>query len=153
MSYGIARDEAGMLEWQEVEATLAAAPLFWVSTVTPGGAPHLIPIWGAWAAGAAYFEGGDDTRWSRNLARGDGATHIGIDHDGIQAMVRGTATHTNVDAATQTSIADGYEAKYPYRPTGARFWRVGPGRVLAWRTDTIEAFASTPTQFDFGGST
>ena len=49
------------------------------------------------------------------------------------------------------AIADGYDAKYPYRPTGAEFWRVTPDHVLAWKTDTIEAFASTPTQFDFGG--
>jgi nitroimidazol reductase NimA-like FMN-containing flavoprotein (pyridoxamine 5'-phosphate oxidase superfamily) len=30
------------------------------------GAPHVIPIWGAWAAGRWYVEGGP-TRWQRNL--------------------------------------------------------------------------------------
>ena len=62
-----------------------------------------------------------------------------------------SAERVSVDAGVQAAIADGYEAKYPYRPTGADFWRVAPDHVLAWSTDELEAFASTPTQFDFGG--
>lgn len=149
--YGIAEDEAGMLEWNEVAATLSAAPIFWVSTVTPDGGSHLIPIWGAFIGDAAYIEGGKATRWARNLADGDGRIHIGVDHGGMQVMVRGTAVRTEVEAGLQAAIADEYEAKYPYRPAGNEFWTVAPNAILAWRTDDLEKFASTPTQFDFGG--
>ncbi len=150
--YGIAEDEAGMLEWNEVTATLSAAPIFWVSTVTPDGGPHLIPIWGAFTDDIAYIEGGKMTRWARNLDGGDGRIHISVDHGGMQVMVRGTAAGTEVDAGLQSAIADEYEAKYPYRPAGNEFWAVAPNAVLAWRTDDFEKFVSTPTQFDFGGS-
>jgi hypothetical protein len=69
----------------------------------------------------------------------------------MQVMVRGVARRTTVPPDVQQDVADAYEAKYPYRPAGDRFWQITPDRVLAWKTDTIEAFASTPTQFDLGG--
>ena len=137
-SYQIAQDEVGMLEWTEVASALDAAPVYWVATVTPSGGPHLIPIWGAWVRDTAFIEGGDETRWARNLAGGDGRVHLGADHEGMQIMVRGVAM-----------IADSYEAKYPSRPEGARFWRIAPEHVLAWRVVPIDAFASTPTEFVF----
>ena len=150
--YGIAEDEAGMLEWNDVATLLAAAPVYWVTTVRPDGGPHLTPIWGAFTDDAAYFEGGRTTQWARNLLGGDGRCHLGVDHEATQIMVRGTAESVTVDAVTQTAIADGYEAKYPYRPTGNEFWKVEPSAVLAWSTSDLDAFASTPTQFDFGAS-
>jgi hypothetical protein len=153
IEYGIDTDDAGMLDWDDVAAALASAEVYWVSTVHPSGAPHLIPIWGAFTDAAAYIEGGDMTRWARNLAEGDGRVHIGADHDGMQVMVRGAAVQTTVSPETQAAIADGYEAKYPYRPSGADFWMVTPDNVLAWMTNDLEAFGSTPTQFDFGGPT
>ena len=49
----------------------------------------------------------------------DGRIHVGIDHEGMQVMVRGTAVSAvTVGGAIQTVIADEYEAKYPYRPSG-----------------------------------
>jgi hypothetical protein len=150
-SYDIATDEAGMLEWNDVAGAIASAPVYWVATTTPAGNPHLIPIWGAWVDDAAYIEGGDDTRWARNLAAGDGRIQIGIDHEGMQIMVRGTATKQTLDPATQQIVANCFAAKYPYRPTGAEFWTTTARTVLAWRTDDIDLFATTPTQFDLGG--
>ena len=148
--YGIAQDNVGLLTWSEVSTSLAAAPIYWIASVTPSARPHLIPIWGMFTGDRAYLEGGDMTRWARNLA-GDAHTQIGVDHAGMQIMVRGTAERITVAEDVRRAIADGYDAKYPYRPTGAEFWRVTPDHVLAWKTDTIEAFVSTPTQFDFGG--
>jgi nitroimidazol reductase NimA-like FMN-containing flavoprotein (pyridoxamine 5'-phosphate oxidase superfamily) len=147
-SYGIATGFDGMLEWSRVATVLRDATILWVATSRPDGDPHLIPIWGAWADGAAYIEGGDETRWAKNLAGGS-AVHVGVDGDGLQVMVRGTAAKHDVDAATQRAIADVYTAKYPYRPEGTTFWVIRPASVLAWSTATVDAFASTPTEFVF----
>lgn len=152
IEYGISQDDEGMLDWPDVAAALGAATIFWLSTVRPDGSPHLVPIWGVFVDDAAYFEGGDMTRWARNLAEGDGSIHIGVDHDGMQAMVRGTAAWVEVDPEPQTRIADAYDAKYPYRPEGHVFWRLAPDSVVAWRVNDPQEFAATPTQFDFGGS-
>ena len=150
-SYGIAEGTDGMLTWEEAEAVLSAAEIYWVASSLPDGTPHLIPIWGAWVDGAGYIEGGDETRWARNLA-GGGDAHVGADGRGIQVMVRGRAEKVTVDDATQVAIADGYAAKYPYRPQGDEFWRITPDRVLAWSTSTVGAFAETPTEFGFGAT-
>ena len=147
-TYGIARGTEGMLEWGRVAGVLRDARIYWVSTTRADGTPHLIPIWGAWVDDAAYIEGGDETLWARNLAAGS-AVHVGIDHDGVQVMVRGRATKREVDSATQTSIADVYAAKHPYRPEGHAFWEIRPWTVLAWDTGTIDSFAATPTEFVF----
>ena len=40
--------------------------IYWLATAGADGAPHLIPIWGAWVDGHWYVEGGP-TRWQRNL--------------------------------------------------------------------------------------
>jgi len=140
-----------MLEWDDVAAAIAAASVFWVATTTPGQGPHLTPIWGGWVEATAYIEGGDDTRWARNLAAGDGRTQIGIDHEGMQIMVRGSARKMTLDPAAQRAVADCFEAKYPYRPSGSEFWVIPARAVLAWRTDDVELFATTPTQFDLEG--
>jgi nitroimidazol reductase NimA-like FMN-containing flavoprotein (pyridoxamine 5'-phosphate oxidase superfamily) len=137
-----------MLEWVRVAAVLRNATIYWVATTRTDGAPHLIPIWGAWVDDTAYIEGGDETLWARNLAAGS-AVHVGVDGDGLQVMVRGRATKRDVDSATQTMIADVYAGKHPYRPEGHTFWEIRPSSVLAWDTATIDAFATTPTEFVF----
>jgi hypothetical protein len=146
--YGVSQAEEGMLEWGDVAAALQEASVFWIATTRPDGAPHLIPIWGAWVGTAGYIEGGPHTRWARNLVSGS-AVHLGVDHAGLQVMVRGGAAQEEVDATLQSAIADGYEAKYPYRPEGSDFWAIRPGTVLAWSTSSLESFGSTPTEFVF----
>ncbi len=146
--YGVATDTTGMLEWNDVAAALAAAPIFWVATVNPSSTPHLIPIWGAWVESSAYIEGGDMTRWSRNLAVRP-TVHIGVDHDATQIMVRGEGEQIEASHDLQTDIADCYAAKYPYRPAGTTYWEVRARRVLAWSTSDLESFGTTPTEFVF----
>lgn len=147
--YGIEAGPEGLLEWERVESALAGAIIYWMSTVLPDGDPHLVPIWGAWTATRLYVEGGDDTRWARNLAHRPTLT-VGVDHDHLQAMVSGQARSTIVSDDLHLRIADGYESKYPYRPRlGGRFWEVTPRRVLAWDTSDLNSFGSTPTRFSF----
>lgn len=145
-SYGIAASDRGLLEWEEVSEAFGATPNYWVATTHTDGSPHLIPIWGGWANTRLHIEGGDDTLWYRNLER-DPRTQVGADHDDLQIMLRGTAWLGRVD--DWTPVEDNYVAKYPYRPEAKEMWQITPTSVLAWRTDTIDAFATTPTRFSF----
>jgi len=145
-SYGIASAEEGMLDWHTVDAALAATSHYWVSTVSKDGDPHLIPIWGGWVRNRLHIEGGDDTRWFRNLTRSPRVA-VGADHQGMQIIVYGTASYGPV--AGFDDVADNYEAKYPYRPEPKDQWVIAPSTVLAWVTATIDDFASTPTRFHF----
>src|SRR5262245_3896748 len=46
--YGVPEHEEGLLPWSRAEEKLAAAKNYWVSTVSDGGQPHAMPVWGAW---------------------------------------------------------------------------------------------------------
>ena len=50
--------EAVAVEWAETEGILAAAELFWISTVRADGRPHVTPVVVAWAEGAIWFSTG-----------------------------------------------------------------------------------------------
>ena len=54
-----------------------------------------------------------------------------------------------VDAAVQQAIAAVYATKYPYQPQGVTFTCITPHRVLAWDTNTLDSFRTTPTEFVF----
>ncbi len=66
-------------------------------------------------------------------------------------MGRGTGVCVQVVADLQAAIAGECEAKYPYRSAGNEAWSAAPNVVLAWRTDDLEKFVSTPIKLDFGG--
>ena len=146
--YGFSTERKGMLDWDDVADTLAAAKIFWVSTMNADTTPHLIPIWGAWVEHAGYIEGSPETRWAINIANRP-AVNIGVDKDNRQVMVRGTAQHVAVAGDTQQRIADNYASKYEYRPEGSEFWRINPDTVLAWDTSSIDELVHTPTAFEF----
>ena len=145
-SYGIATDEKGLLTWEEVSRSFGAAINYWVSMTRADSAPHLVPIWGGWADRQLHIEGGDDTLWHRTLAR-DPRTRVGADHEGMQIILDGKATLGPVD--NWQAVAENYAAKYPYRPDPKDMWKIRPASMMAWRTHTIDAFASTPTRFTF----
>lgn len=146
--YGIAQTEEGMLDWPVVEGTLAATEAYWMATVRPDGSPHLTPIWGVWTGQRLYVEGGDDTRWARNLAHRPPIA-VGADHNRFQMTIRGRAATVTPDSDRFADIASGYAAKYPYRPEPHPFWEITPHTVLAWEMSTVDAFQTTPTRFSF----
>jgi hypothetical protein len=146
--YGYSTEPEGMLDWNRVEEALAAAPLYWIATVRPDGGPHLHSIWGSWVGDYLYFEGGDTTRWARNLAH-DPRVGFGVDSLGLHIAGRGT-----VDQAAAGehfgAVVTNYASKYTYRPQTDRFYRVTPATMVALSMVSLEEFASTPTRFRFG---
>jgi nitroimidazol reductase NimA-like FMN-containing flavoprotein (pyridoxamine 5'-phosphate oxidase superfamily) len=66
--YGIPTDKKGLLPWSWAEQRLRRSHNYWVSTVSPDGAPHTMVVWGLWTDGAFYFSTGKQTRKARNLS-------------------------------------------------------------------------------------
>lgn len=54
--------------WARASEQLLKAGVYWVSTVRPGGQPHVTTIAGIWMDDAFYFATGPDERKTRNLA-------------------------------------------------------------------------------------
>jgi hypothetical protein len=146
--YGYATEPEGMLAWERVEEALAGATLYWIGTVAPDGGPHLHSIWGGWVANHLFFEGGDDTRWARNLAA-DPRVSFGVEANDLHVSGRGRVAKATA-GADFPSLVSGYAGKYQYQPQNDDFYRVDPEVVIALDMSSLEAFAVSPTKFRFG---
>lgn len=46
----------GLLPWSWAEERLVRSHDFWLATVTPDGAPHLMPAWAVWQEGPVVVQ-------------------------------------------------------------------------------------------------
>jgi hypothetical protein len=147
-AYGFSSQKQGMLTWEQVHEALASASLYWIGTTRPDGASHMHPIWGGWVAQTGYFEGGDTTRWARNLAR-DPRISFGVESDGYHVSGRGTVSK-GAAGENFAALTANYQAKYDYFPeSDGSFWRIAPELIIAFNLDQPGGFANTPTRFRF----
>ena len=109
--YGVPTDTETLLPWSYVDGRLAEAKHYWLSTVTPGGAPHTRPIDGFWLDGRLYFGGGAEVGWRRNLERNPRAC-VNLE-DGEQAVIlHGTVSVERSDRALAERLFEMSRAKY-----------------------------------------
>ena len=57
----------GLLPWSWAEQRLTHSHDYWLATVTPDGAPHLMPVWAVWHGGQLWFSSSNGSRKARNL--------------------------------------------------------------------------------------
>jgi hypothetical protein len=131
--YGVPPGEEGMLRWSHVQARMAEARNYWITTTRPDGRPHAVPIWGIWVDDRFYGSGAPETRWARNIKQNPNAlVHL---EDGTQVVrVEGAVTvltSENAPADLLQRLDDAYDAKYGMRP-GTPLWELQPRAVLAW---------------------
>jgi len=137
--YGIPETTKGILPWSWARERLDRAIVYWLATAGSDGAPHLIPIWGAWVADRWYVEGGP-VRWQRNL-RANPKLAIHVEFGEEVVMVEGTATEIVAPEPTKAqALLAGY-AKYKaasnYEADAANWahgglWELAPIRAFAW---------------------
>lgn len=146
-AYGFSNEPEGMLDWDTVSEAIAGASVYWIGTVRPDGSPHMHSIWGGFVGNALYIEGGDTTRWARNIAS-EPRVSFGVESHGLHTSGRGRATRGPAGDLFG-ALADDYESKYDYRPSGDEFWRIEPSSIIALDMGSLQSFASTPTRFTF----
>jgi hypothetical protein len=66
--YGLPKTSKGLLPWRWAEARLDDSRQYWIATVRPNGAPHVMVVWALWLDGFLYFSTGSKSRKARNLA-------------------------------------------------------------------------------------
>jgi nitroimidazol reductase NimA-like FMN-containing flavoprotein (pyridoxamine 5'-phosphate oxidase superfamily) len=149
--YGIPTTLTGTLPWSWAVERLERALTYTLATTGADGAPHVIPIWGAWVDGHWYVEGGP-TRWQRNL-RENPQMAIQIDNDHEVVIVEGTATEL---VAPQSPLAEAilagyakYKAAESYEAnaenwTEGGLWQLTPVKAFAW-----SSFPADMTRFRF----
>jgi hypothetical protein len=145
----------GMIAWPAVKRFLVAAPYVWLSTTNKDGRPHLVQSWSVWVDDVLYFEGSDETRWAKNLAR-DARLAFGIQHgdkaaygQAIVDIVRGPGRKL------ATKVARAYGAKYgrtfKYRPKPEQYekghvFRARPEKLIAF---DVKKFNTSAARFTF----
>jgi general stress protein 26 len=134
--YGFPKEAQVLLPWSHALARLEAAQVYWLATVRPDGCPHVTPLWGAWVAGAWYFDGVPQTRWARNLQRNHhAAIHLESGEDVV--IVEGIVEdimHVE-DADLATAIIASWDAKYGRLhpdPASNGILRLHPVAARAW---------------------
>ena len=137
--YGIPESVDGILPWSWARERLEAAIVYWLATTGADGAPHLIPIWGAWVGDRWYVEGGP-VRWQRNL-RANPKLAIHVEFGEEVVMVEGGATEL---VAPESPLAEALLAGYAkYKPAAnyeadaanwaqGGLWELQPIRAFAW---------------------
>ena len=142
--YGVSESASGLLPWSWAEERLAGATRYWITTVSPGGAPHVMPVWGVWLDRCLWFSTGGRSRKARNL-RVEPRCVVHIDGEDL-VIVHGTAELVTEPAAAPL---DAYAAKYGDRPPD-----VGQNPLVRvrprWAFGHVEAeFTRSPTRWDF----
>lgn len=143
--------DAPPVPWEQVDAALAAAPLFWISTVRPDGRPHVTPLVAVWHAGAVCFSTGAGERKGRNLAANPAValtTGTNALHEGTDLVVEGTAVPVTDDAelrAVAAAFLVKYGEEWRFEVRDGRFHH-GPGEALVFRVEptTVLAFGKAP---------
>ncbi|MEU1863246.1 pyridoxamine 5'-phosphate oxidase family protein [Streptomyces gardneri] len=106
--------KAAALPWSDAAARLAAAEVFWLTTVRPEGRPHVTPLIAVWSAGALHFCTGPDERKARNLAENPSVvltTGSGVLDEGLDLVVEGEAARVT-DEDRLRALAAAYVEKY-----------------------------------------
>jgi PPOX class probable F420-dependent enzyme len=112
-------DGLPLVDWAEIAAKLAAgsapaqdahnARSTWLSTINADGSPHLTPVGALWVDGAFWFQTGDGTRKSRNIAR-DPRCSLAVSIRDADVVVEGDAlcvTEPDAVARLAKAWADG----------------------------------------------
>ncbi|GAA4208159.1 pyridoxamine 5'-phosphate oxidase family protein [Streptosporangium oxazolinicum] len=102
--------------WDWVRGHLRrSSATYWLATVRPDGAPHVMPVLAVWVEDRPYVSMGPDTRKARNLDR-DARCVVTVEHEPLDLVVEGTAVRTR-DEDTLRRVARAYDETYGWRVT------------------------------------
>lgn len=141
----------GLLPWSWAEQRLTASHDFWLATVSPLGAPHLMPVWAVWENGLLWFSSSNGSRKARNISQ-ESRCSVSTENPLEPVVVHGRAQRvTEPDALAAMLAAE--NAKYG---TSYGLDMVDPASnsVFALRPEWVFAldssdFAGSPTRFTF----
>lgn len=145
--YGVPAAGGTLLPFSYAEQRLAQARNYWLSTVSTGGRPHLMPVWAVWLDGTVQFSTGGESLKARNL-RADPRCTVAAQctSDAELVVVEGTAARIGAEALA--AFAAAVEAKYGYDMSGLLdqpVFAVTPQKIIA----LDETFSTHATRFTF----
>src|SRR3712207_2452486 len=107
-------------DWREAQRRFVKGGWFWLATVRADGAPHVVPVFAAWA-GSTFFVASKDTARKSHHLDADGRCVLTHDAGDMHLVVEGVARKVTDDAALAGAAA-AFAAVYdwPTRVSGGR---------------------------------
>ena len=106
--------QAAAASWRDAEARLAAAELYWLTTIRADGRPHVTPLIAVWSDGALHIATGRSEQKARNIA-GNASVAVTTGRNdligGTDLVIEGRAERVT-DRARLQELAAAWEAKY-----------------------------------------
>ncbi|SRR5579871_607999 len=134
--YGVPKSSEGMLSWEWARERLARSHNYWLTTTRPGGAPHIMPVWGVWLDGAWYCSAGDKSRKARNLAKNPSC--VVCNDNAAEAVILEGVARQLADSEIPGQVAAEYRTKYRWELQGTVF-EVRPLVVFAMPEEQFPA--------------
>ena len=140
-------------DWADAQRSLAAAEVYWLSTVRVDGRPHVTPLIGVWHDGRLHFCTGRTEQKARNLEHnrhcavttGSSALDAGLD-----IVVEGEVVRVT-DPAELERLADLWEEKYGadwrFEVRDASFHSEAGGPALVFQVAPAIAFGFAKGQY------
>ena len=146
-----ATEGSGLLPWSWAEERLIRSHDFWLATVAPQGAPHLMPVWAVWDDGRLWFSSANESRKARNLGAEPRCT-LSTDNPLEPVVVQGRAERIT-DRATLVRMLAAENAKYG-TDYGTDMIDPALNSVFSLRPEWVFAldssdFTGSPTRFTF----
>src|SRR5580692_10982356 len=146
-----AEEGIGLLPWSWAEERLVRSHDYWLATVTPSGAPHLMPVWAIWHEERLWFSSAKGSRKALNLA-GEPRCTLSTEDPLEPIVVQGRARQITDRGALETMLA-AENAKYRtdygldmVDPSSSSVFAQTPEWVFA--LDSAD-FTGSPTRFIF----
>jgi general stress protein 26 len=139
-------DGAQPASWSEASRALAAAEIYWVTTIRRDGRPHVTPLIAVWVDGALYFSTGPEEQKAKNLQTNSRCiltTGCNSYASGLDLVVEGDAVNERDDTKLQR-IADAFEAKYGrewHFDVADGAFRHDPGVAVVYKVEPSVAYA------------
>jgi uncharacterized pyridoxamine 5'-phosphate oxidase family protein len=133
--------------WADAREKLAAAEIYWLSTVRPDGRPHVTPLIAIWLDESLYFCTGAHERKARNLAKNANCvitTGCNAINEGLDLVIEGEAVVVRDESVLQR-LVELYKTTYDWDFT------VRDGTLVGGGDHAAVVYAVTPaTGFGFG---
>jgi hypothetical protein len=136
------------VEWEETQAVLAAAELFWIATVRADGRPHITPVVAAWDEGVIWFATGSDEQKFANLrANPHVVLTTGCNRwdQGLDVVVEGDAVQVTDDAVLSRvagAFAAKWDGRWQYTALDGSFRDLdGRGGAMVFSVTPVKVFA------------
>ncbi len=147
--YGLLPEDQGdgLMPWSWATERLTANRNYWLSTVTPEGRPHAMPVFAAWFGDALYFSTGGTSKKAINLQSNPNFV-ITTESAAEPVVLEGTVRFIE-DAHTLDALRTVYAEKYGHPfPPDSPVCEVTTVKVIGFVEDAAK-FPGSATRWHF----